>query len=165
MNLTWCAEYKDDSQIISRSSSVIVKRLPSTRPGKGKAAMYIAGVGNAAVPTSETVQRPGGNVNSNSTWHKGAMSKRFGVKEDSTTSKAPPVRTQVSIQLLVFSPPSSPTLRHLQSRRTMNRLQWLPCFKLRPRTGRRPKKRCHSWCRALALLLFYVVEQCLMNFV
>jgi protein MPE1 len=88
-NLTWCPEYKDDSQIISRSSSVIVKRLPSARPGKGKAAMYIAGVGNAAVPTSETVQRQGGNVNSSSTWHKGAMSKRFGVKEDPATASKP----------------------------------------------------------------------------
>src|SRR5271156_384023 len=37
------AEHKDDSQIIPRSSSVIVKRLPAARPGKGKASMYLAG--------------------------------------------------------------------------------------------------------------------------
>lgn len=131
LNLTWCAEYKDDSQIIPRSSSVIVKRLPSTRPGKGKAAMYIAGVGGAVVPTSETLQRPGGNVNSNSTWHKGAMSKRFGVKEESTSNKTSPVRTSVRNYLLVFSPPSSPMLQRLQLRKTTNKPQWLPCFKLR----------------------------------
>ncbi|KAL4072786.1 DWNN domain-containing protein [Scleroderma yunnanense] len=74
-------EYKDDSQIIPRSSSVIVKRLPSQRPGKGKAAMYLAGTGgNAAIPTSEVVRGSGG-----VTWHRGAMSKRFDVKEEPST--------------------------------------------------------------------------------
>ncbi|KIM65987.1 hypothetical protein SCLCIDRAFT_1211628 [Scleroderma citrinum Foug A] len=71
-------ECKDDSQIIPRSSSVIVKRLPSQRPGKGKAAMYLAGTnGNGAIPTSDVVRSSGG-----VTWHKGAMSKRFDVKEE-----------------------------------------------------------------------------------
>ncbi|KZW00025.1 DWNN-domain-containing protein [Exidia glandulosa HHB12029] len=37
-------EYKDDSAIIPRSSSVIVSRLPAARPGKGRAAHYVAGV-------------------------------------------------------------------------------------------------------------------------
>ena len=84
-------EYKDDSQVIPRSSSVVVKRMPSQRPGKGKAAMYIAGTnGNASVPISEPVQRPGGS----SAWHKGAMSKRFDVKEEFTPSKvSAPVRS------------------------------------------------------------------------
>ncbi|KAF8549419.1 DWNN-domain-containing protein, partial [Imleria badia] len=78
-------EYKDDSQVIPRSSSVVVKRLPSQRPGKGKAAMYIAGTnGSTSVPISEPVQRPGGST----AWHKGAMSKRFDVKEEFTPSKA-----------------------------------------------------------------------------
>jgi protein MPE1 len=77
------SEYKDDSQVIPRSSSVVVKRMPSQRPGKGKAAMYIAGTnGSTSVPISETVQRPGGS----SAWHKGAMSKRFDVKEEYTAS-------------------------------------------------------------------------------
>lgn len=63
--------------------------MPSQRPGKGKAAMYIAGTnGSASVPISETVQRLGGN----SAWHKGAMSKRFDVKEEYTAS--PPVRSR-----------------------------------------------------------------------
>ena len=77
--LKLCPEFKDDSQIIPRSSSVIVKRLPSARPGKGKASMYVAGAGN--VPVSDPVQRHGAS-NGTSTWHKGAMSKRFDVKED-----------------------------------------------------------------------------------
>ncbi|KAK0467056.1 DWNN domain-containing protein [Desarmillaria tabescens] len=68
-------EYKDDSEIIPRSSYVIVKRLPASRPGKGKASMYIAGAANV-VPTSEPVSRNG------STWHKGALSKRFDGKDE-----------------------------------------------------------------------------------
>lgn len=84
-------EYKDDSQLIPRSSSVVVKRMPSQRPGKGKAAMYIAGNnGNASIPTSEPLQRPGGG----STWHRGAMSKRFDGKDEPTPSKSSaPVRS------------------------------------------------------------------------
>ncbi|KAH7915291.1 DWNN domain-containing protein [Hygrophoropsis aurantiaca] len=83
-------EYKDDSHIVPRSSSVIVKRLPSSRPGKGKAAMYIAGTNGAApVPTSEPVQRSGGN-----TWHKGAMSKRFDGKEEQASSSIPHASTK-----------------------------------------------------------------------
>lgn len=85
-------EYKDDSQLIPRSSSVIVKRMPSQRPGKGKAAMYISGTnGSASVPISEPIQRPGGST----AWHKGAMSKRFDVKEESLPSKTlAPVRSR-----------------------------------------------------------------------
>ena len=74
-------ELKDDSQIIPRSSSVIVKRLPAARPGKGKASMYVGAAGNT-IPTSDPVQRHG--ASNGSTWHKGAMSKRFDVKEDSS---------------------------------------------------------------------------------
>lgn len=56
--------------------------MPSQRPGKGKAAMYIAGTnGSTSVPISEPVQRQGGS----SAWYKGAMSKRFDVKEEFKT--------------------------------------------------------------------------------
>ncbi|KAK6992168.1 DWNN domain-containing protein [Favolaschia claudopus] len=65
-------EYTDDSEIIPRSSSI--------RPGKGKASMYIAGA-VSAVPTSEPVQRSASGGPGN--WHKGAMSKRFDIKEES----------------------------------------------------------------------------------
>ncbi|KAJ7429887.1 DWNN domain-containing protein, partial [Mycena galericulata] len=80
-------EYTDDSEIIPRSSSVVVKRRPAARPGKGKASMYIAGAGNT-VPTSEPVQRnaPGA---ASSSWHKGAMSKRFDVKDEPSSSLVP----------------------------------------------------------------------------
>lgn len=87
-----CAEYKDDSSLIPRGTSLIVKRMPAVRPGKGKAAMYIAGVGNSA-PTSEPVQRPGSHsAGGGPTWHKGAMSKRFDGKEESPLNKPPAVR-------------------------------------------------------------------------
>ncbi|PBK72368.1 DWNN-domain-containing protein [Armillaria solidipes] len=88
-------EYKDDSEIIPRSSYVIVKRLPASRPGKGKASMYIAGAGNV-VPTSEPVSRNG------STWHKGALSKRFDGKDEApqrlptAPTASPPVASSVT---------------------------------------------------------------------
>lgn len=82
-------EYKDDSHIIPRSSSVIVKRLPPSRPGKGKAAMYIAGA-SGAVPVSDTVQKGGSHGSGTVTWHKGAMSKRFDVKDEPSTSQVKP---------------------------------------------------------------------------
>jgi hypothetical protein len=81
------AEYTDDSEIIPRSSSVVVKRRPAARPGKGKASMYIAGASNS-VPTSEPVQRSGSGATP-TTWHKGAMSKRFDVKEEPSSAPQP----------------------------------------------------------------------------
>ena len=85
--LTRQAEYKDDSQIVPRSTSVIVKRMPSVRPGKGKAAMYIAGTG---ATVSEPVSKPGGGIaNVGPTWHKGAMSKRFDGKDDTANAPKP----------------------------------------------------------------------------
>ncbi|KAF7370552.1 hypothetical protein MSAN_00687600 [Mycena sanguinolenta] len=80
-------EYTDDSEIIPRSSSVVVKRRPAVRPGKGKASMYIAGAANT-VPTSEPVQRSGPG-SAPTTWHKGAMSKRFDVKEEPPSAPPP----------------------------------------------------------------------------
>jgi len=77
-------ELKDDSQIIPRSSSVVVKRLPSARPGKGKASMYIAGTGNA-LPVSDPAHKPIVSSNGSTSWHKGAMSKRFDVKDENTS--------------------------------------------------------------------------------
>ncbi|TFK39808.1 DWNN domain-containing protein [Crucibulum laeve] len=92
-------EFKDDSIIIPRSSSVVVKRLPAARPGKGKASMYVAGApGN--IPTSEPVQK-GGAAGGGSTWHKGAMSRRFDGKEESvtpgmTSTPSMPVKSSVT---------------------------------------------------------------------
>ncbi|KAF9475024.1 DWNN-domain-containing protein, partial [Pholiota conissans] len=78
-------EFKDDSQIIPRSSSVIVKRLPAARPGRGKASMYVNGTSAPSIPTSEPVLRPG-QPPAAPTWHKGAMSKRFDGKEEPVSS-------------------------------------------------------------------------------
>ncbi|KAJ6518863.1 DWNN domain-containing protein [Mycena sanguinolenta] len=80
-------EYTDDTEIIPRSSSVVVKRRPAVRPGKGKASMYIAGA-TSTVPTSEPVQRSGPG-SAPTTWHKGAMSKRFDVKEEAPSAPQP----------------------------------------------------------------------------
>ncbi|KAF8967620.1 DWNN domain-containing protein [Flammula alnicola] len=74
-------ELKDDSQIIPRSSSVVVKRLPASRPGRGKASMYVNGGSAPSMPTSESVLRTGPST-TGPTWHKGAMSKRFDGKEE-----------------------------------------------------------------------------------
>jgi Uncharacterized conserved protein, contains RING Zn-finger len=38
-----CIEYDDDTTIIPRSTSVIARRLPAARPGKGGAARYVSG--------------------------------------------------------------------------------------------------------------------------
>ena len=80
------SEYKDDSTIIPRSSSVIVKRLPAARPGKGRASLYVNGVASA-VQTSDPVSRSGSAA---PTWHKGSMSKRFDGKEESTPTTTSP---------------------------------------------------------------------------
>lgn len=68
-------EYTDDSQLIPRSSSVIAKRLPASRPGKGKAALYIAG----AMPPPHAGEMPQTGKPNGATWSRptGPMSKRF----------------------------------------------------------------------------------------
>ncbi|KAH8832965.1 DWNN-domain-containing protein [Flagelloscypha sp. PMI_526] len=73
-------EYKDDSAMIPRSSSVIVKRVPAIRPGRGKASI------TASVPESS---RPGAPLTA-ATWHKGAMSMRFDGKDDKKASTSAP---------------------------------------------------------------------------
>ncbi|TFK53422.1 DWNN-domain-containing protein [Heliocybe sulcata] len=87
-------EYKDDAQIIQRSSSVIVKRLPSSRPGKGKAAMYLAGVASSG--TASDASAKGSNVlNGGSSWHKGSISKRFDGKEEEKPSTPKPPQVAI----------------------------------------------------------------------
>ncbi|VDB90639.1 unnamed protein product [Peniophora sp. CBMAI 1063] len=62
-------EIKEDTVVIPRSSSVVVKRVPAARPGRGKASYYTAGVLGGNNPDG----KPG--------W-KGSMSKRFDGKEE-----------------------------------------------------------------------------------
>ncbi|KAF5387362.1 hypothetical protein D9757_005744 [Collybiopsis confluens] len=68
-------ELTDDGTIIPRSSFVIIKRVPSAAPGKGRASYYAAGAANM-IPTSESVQRGSGFT------YKGAMSRRFDGKDE-----------------------------------------------------------------------------------
>ncbi|KAI7871622.1 DWNN domain-containing protein [Spinellus fusiger] len=42
-------EYKDDSFLVPRNTSVIVRRLPASRPGKGTAQRYVLGAGPVEV--------------------------------------------------------------------------------------------------------------------
>jgi protein MPE1 len=52
------AEYDDDTTIIPRSTSVIARRLPAARPGKGGAARYVSGkmpVNARIAPRNETL--------------------------------------------------------------------------------------------------------------
>ena len=74
-------EYKDDSQIIPRSTSVIVRRRPPVRPGKGRAAVYISGTPGASSEKPAPTVTP-----ANNTWHRpgfasGLISKRFDSRE------------------------------------------------------------------------------------
>jgi hypothetical protein len=66
-------ELKDDSHVIPRSSSVVVKRVPPARPGKGKASMYISNPGTSATPEA----KPSTQAGSSSWATKGSMSRRF----------------------------------------------------------------------------------------
>ncbi|CAE6428379.1 unnamed protein product [Rhizoctonia solani] len=47
-------EYKDDNHQIARSTSVLAKRLPAARPGKGKAAQYVQGINPSDVPRPDS---------------------------------------------------------------------------------------------------------------
>jgi len=89
-------EYTNDSQVIPRSTSVIAKRLPAARPGKGKAAMYIAGA------SSSGDQSQAGKPASHSSWTRpsGPMSKRFDrvepARPEPVVSTAPTMVREIS---------------------------------------------------------------------
>lgn len=82
-------EYKDDSFIIPRSTSVMSKRMPASRPGKGRAAIYVAHMGTSGNGKNDESGGPNSHVNGNyggqggggggmsSGGRFGAMSKRF----------------------------------------------------------------------------------------
>lgn len=86
-------EYADDNQIIPRSTSVIAKRMPASKPGKGKAAIYITGGGPSSGPS---VRQDAKATPAPPVWNKsagGAISKRFDGKDDKpripSASKSP----------------------------------------------------------------------------
>ncbi|KAH7098232.1 DWNN-domain-containing protein [Auriculariales sp. MPI-PUGE-AT-0066] len=79
-------EYKDDSTIIPRSSSVLVSRLPPVRPGKGRAAIYVAGVeakGSSGVSAGPSSSGPASHFKGPS----GPMSRRFDGRDDGSASR------------------------------------------------------------------------------
>ncbi|PWN25262.1 DWNN-domain-containing protein, partial [Jaminaea rosea] len=98
-------EYRDDNHLIPRSSTVLVRRLPPQRPGRGTAQMYVADLygGDAGEGSSSRFgpaasgmaqgrdrqqQQPGGPSS-----YRGPMSVRFDDrgKEPSATPAPPPV--------------------------------------------------------------------------
>ncbi|UZJ53830.1 hypothetical protein CBS101457_003150 [Exobasidium rhododendri] len=81
-------ELKDDNFIIPRSSQVIARRLPPSRPGKGSAAHYVADLqGGSSANANVTEQRPGDTRGQKGQLHRGQMSMRFDGR-DSTTAGA-----------------------------------------------------------------------------
>ncbi|KAI8996331.1 DWNN domain-containing protein [Trametes punicea] len=81
-------EYKDDSQIIPRSSSVIVKRVPA-RPGRNSALRYLATSG-ATSASADGAAKLSGSAGGANGWGRpgGHMSKRFDHKEPKEEPKA-----------------------------------------------------------------------------
>jgi hypothetical protein len=136
--------------MIPRSSSVVVKRMPPARPGKGKAAMYIGAPGTSATPESKSNSQPG-----SSSWTaRGSISRRF----DKEGSSKPTTVRAISPFSSFFLNSVPYAIRHSTSRsrpskvwvaRTTRRPRWPLCSRLSPRTGRRLRKKCHSWCRLL----------------
>ncbi|KAG9032068.1 hypothetical protein FRB95_001929 [Tulasnella sp. JGI-2019a] len=92
-------EYKDDHFIIPRSTSVIAKRMPAARPGKGRAQIYVANVGgpggNNADASSNPTSRNGppgagsGGGQFGGGRFQGVMSKRFDGRDSKQPSNAP----------------------------------------------------------------------------
>lgn len=100
-------EYKDDSQIVPRSTSVIVKRRPAVRPGKGRAAMYISGTPGASSEKHTPIVTP-----ANNTWHRPGLSsshtsKRFDSREKERERDEPqkPVRVTSQIPAIAYPVP------------------------------------------------------------
>ncbi|TDL23587.1 DWNN-domain-containing protein [Rickenella mellea] len=71
-------EYKDDSDVIPRNSSVIAKRIPASKPGKGKAALYIS-----EIPLGSAKDKQATVSSTSQQWNRGMgqMSKRFDGKD------------------------------------------------------------------------------------
>lgn len=136
-------EYKDDSHIIPRSSSVIARRVPASRPGKGKIPMYVAGGG---APTS-SMGPPSNNSGSMPMGGRGAMSMRFDRKEE-TVSKP----QESSVRVLMYR--CDEVTQYLLSNRPQpqrrppqfqTRMQlWQRCSKRRMKTGRRLRRKWPS---------------------
>ena len=93
--LVHISEYIDDSFIIPRSSSVIAKRMPASKPGKGRAAIYVAG--SNAQPTDRRNEQLQSTLTATA-WPRtalGSISKRFDGKDDKNAAPKPHVSPNV----------------------------------------------------------------------
>lgn len=89
-------EYKDDNFLVPRSTQVIVRRLPPSKPGRGTAQNYVADVNGAADPTGAS--RFSGTANASgvkptdarSQMYRGPMTMRFDAGKDAGPGSAYP---------------------------------------------------------------------------
>ncbi|WFD31724.1 Protein mpe1 [Malassezia sp. CBS 17886] len=74
-------EYRDDNYSIPRSSHVIVRRLPPSKPGRGTAQIYVAELQTPAAGAAEVRGAGGPAAASPSGPYRGPMTMRFDAKE------------------------------------------------------------------------------------
>lgn len=86
--LNMSIEYKDDTHIIPRSSLVIAKRIPASKAGKGKGAIYLAGTMPAASSSTDGPMGKEKSFSAPPVRTRGAMSKRFDGKDDVFKNRA-----------------------------------------------------------------------------
>ncbi|KAK4056304.1 Protein mpe1 [Microbotryomycetes sp. JL221] len=90
-------EYTEDHQIVPRSTSVLARRLPPSKPGRGNAQKYMPSMEGAGGPSSggyHQQQQPGGK-----TWNAGQFSKRFDGKDDNHGQPGSAPQAPVDVKL------------------------------------------------------------------
>ncbi|KAM0792848.1 hypothetical protein ACM66B_002613 [Microbotryomycetes sp. NB124-2] len=86
-------EYTEDHQIIPRSTSVLARRLPPARPGRGNAQKYMPSMeGSGPTGSSNSYAHMG----QGKTWNASQFTKRFDGKEDSQAA-APQAPVEVKL--------------------------------------------------------------------
>lgn len=83
------SEYTDDHAVIPRSTSILARRLPPSKPGRGNGQIYMAAIeGNSGAPSGAKGYQNtnsgggGGSGAGGSGWKAGSMSKRFDGREE-----------------------------------------------------------------------------------
>ncbi|TNY23370.1 DWNN domain-containing protein [Rhodotorula diobovata] len=130
-------EYKNDRELIPRSTSVIARRLPPARgPGRGNALDYMAsnedsGAGSNAMAGRGAAPTPRGGVGG---FNKDMYTKRFDGREDNPSEVQVPVAAsgdEASAMAAMFAATSS---QWQQTQEQMSHAQYIP----RPGQGNRP---------------------------
>lgn len=85
-------EYKDDNYSIPRSSQVIVRRLPPSRPGRGTAQLYVADMQAPAAGALEPP--PSAPASSSSSMYRGPMTRRFDGRDVGAAQASAPAGAQ-----------------------------------------------------------------------